>query len=63
MKAFLVYKGKPVAVLEKCTYDEEKKKLLFEGHEIVTAKAFGSEKEMKDWMRDYIETYRKNEGL
>ena len=63
MKAFLVYKGKPVAVLEKCTYDEEKKKLLFEGREIVTAKAFGSEKEMKDWMRDYIETYRKNEGL
>lgn len=63
MRTFLVYKGTPVAVLERCTYDEERKKLLLEGYEIENFKAYGTEKEMKDWMRDYIESYRKNEGL
>ena len=63
MKTLFVYEGTPDAVWKHCTYDKEKKKLLFEGYEIVGGRAYADKNEMKDWVRDYIETYRKNEGV
>lgn len=59
MRTLIVYEGTPDAVWKHCTYDKDKKKLLFEGHEIVAGRTYSTENEMKDWVRDYIEDYRK----
>lgn len=63
MRTLIVYEGSPNDILKYCTYDLEKHKLMFEGNEIERALIIGKELNVKDWVRDYIETYRKNEGL
>ena len=59
MKTLFIYEGSPDVVLKHCTYNEEKKKLRFEGHEITTGRTYATKNEMKDWVRDYIENYCK----
>ena len=63
IRTLIVYEGSPKDFVKYCTCDLEKRKLTFEGHEIEKALIIGKEFDVTDWVRDYIETYRKNEGL
>ena len=59
IRTLIVYEGSPKNILKHCTYDLENHKLMFEGKEIERALIIGKELNVKDWVRDYIEDYRK----
>ncbi len=59
MRTLIVYEGSPNDILKYCTYDLEKHKLMFEGNEIERALIIDKQMNVKNWVRDYIEDYRK----
>ena len=59
IRTLIVYEGSPKDFVKYCTCDLEKEKLMFEGNEIEKALIIGKELDVKGWVRDYIENYRK----
>lgn len=57
IRTLIVYEGSPNDILKHCTCDLEKHKLMFEGNEIERALIIGKQMNVKDWVRDYIETH------
>lgn len=57
IRTLIVYDGTPKAFLKHCVCDLEKRKLVFEGNEIEKISIIGETFNIKDWVRDYIETH------
>lgn len=57
MRTLIVYEGTPKAILKHCTCDLEEHKLTFEGNKIENVFIISKELDVKDWVRDYIETH------
>lgn len=57
MRLLFVYEGSPNDFLKHCTFDLEKQKWMFEGKELETLQIIGKKMDIKDWIRDYIETH------
>lgn len=59
IRTLIVYEGSPKNFLKHCTCDLETHKLTLEGNEIENVFIIGKELDVKGWVRDYIENYRK----